>query len=105
MVLWIKVKQSCNVLNTVSNTFVRTVTSEVNSHHICVDCGRQFIDVETAPQKYCASLEMLRYKGSAVTQLSQILRCPQSLIIHSAIVQRLISFLNPTSKVFIICLW
>ena len=51
------------------------------------------------------SEEMLRYKGSAVTLLSQILGCPHSSMIHSAIVQRLISFLNRTSKVFTICLW
>ncbi|CAA9370264.1 hypothetical protein AVDCRST_MAG84-4252 [uncultured Microcoleus sp.] len=57
------------------------------------------------PKKYCASLEMLRYNGSAVTRLSQILGCPHSSIIHSAIVQHLISFLNPTCKVFTICLW
>jgi transposase-like protein len=25
---------------------------EVNAHHICVACGRQFIDVYTAPQGY-----------------------------------------------------
>jgi len=38
----------------------------------------------------CASKseEMVRYKGSAVTPLSQILGCPHSSIIHSAIVQR-----------------
>ena len=35
----------------------------------------------------------------------QILGCPHSSMIHSAIVQHLISFLNPTSKVFTICLW
>src|SRR4028118_1035586 len=51
------------------------------------------------------SEEMLRYKGSAVTRLSRILGCPHSSMIHSAIVQNLISFLNPTSKVFTICLW
>ncbi len=34
------------------------------------------------------SEEMLRYKGSAVTPLSQILECPHSSIIYSAIVQR-----------------
>jgi hypothetical protein len=34
------------------------------------------------------SEEILRYKGAAVTPLSQILRCPHSSIIHSAIVQR-----------------
>ena len=28
----------------------KKVISEVNTHHICVDCGRQFIDVETAPK-------------------------------------------------------
>jgi hypothetical protein len=47
-----EVKQSCNVLNAVPNTSVRTVRSEVNTHRICVDCDRQFIDVETAPQGY-----------------------------------------------------
>ena len=51
------------------------------------------------------SEKMVRYKGSAVTPLSQILRCPDSSLIHSAIVQHLISFLNSTSKVFTICLW
>ena len=50
MVRWIEVKQPCNVLNAVPNTFVRTVTPEANTHHLCVDCGRQFIDVETAPK-------------------------------------------------------
>jgi hypothetical protein len=47
-----EVKQSCNLLNAVPNTSVKTVRSEVKTHHICVDCGRQFIDVETAPQEY-----------------------------------------------------
>ena len=28
------------------------VNEEVNSHHICVNCGRQFIDVYSPPKGY-----------------------------------------------------
>ena len=50
MVRWIEVKQSCNVLNAVPNTFVRTVTSEVKTHHICVDCGVSLLMLKQPPK-------------------------------------------------------
>lgn len=30
----------------------KTVNGEVNAHHICVNCGRQFIDVYNSPKGY-----------------------------------------------------
>ena len=41
---------------------VRTARCEVSTHNICVDCGRQFIDVYTAPQGYSDAMKALCLK-------------------------------------------
>lgn len=37
-------KFQCNVQNANQLIFVRMEPSEVNAHHICVSCGRQFVE-------------------------------------------------------------
>ncbi len=42
----------CSVYTVNLRRLEKTVSDEVNAHHICVKCGRQFIDVYSPPKGY-----------------------------------------------------
>lgn len=47
----------CNALVVAQLTSIRTAKKEVNTHHICADCRRQFIDTYEPIKGYCNDIK------------------------------------------------